>query len=201
LGIKYARELLGIKATEAAKNSSYGARSAKRKASGSGNSPKQKAVSSSPSQYWVETCEARPPLSKKRYSIHAKAERVLTEIPTITVNALSRLSNCKVTTLQRLINRDSLSSAHPTLLPPKSIILVCPIYCKGVKNNSEPGIIRRNHVLPSGSSYPHLTVAQYARSAGALFSRALPASIDLSPSPIASLPSRTPLSTRGQESL
>ncbi|KAI9862945.1 MAG: hypothetical protein M1813_004118 [Trichoglossum hirsutum] len=45
--------------------------------------------------------------------------------------------------------------------------------------------MRRNHVLPSGSSRPHLTVGQHARSAGALFSRALPASVDLSPSPIA----------------
>merc|ERR1712093_175490 len=66
---------------------------------------------------------------------------------------------------------------------------------------TRPGTMRRSHVLPSGSSRPHLTVAKHARSAGALFSRALPASVDLSPSPIASTPGRTPLSTRGQESL
>jgi hypothetical protein len=61
--------------------------------------------------------------------------------------------------------------------------------------------IMRNYALLSGSSCPHLTMAQQARSAGIVFSRALPVSIDLSPSFIASIPSRTPLSATGQESL
>jgi hypothetical protein len=61
--------------------------------------------------------------------------------------------------------------------------------------------IRRNHVLLSGSSCPHLTMAQHARSAGALFRRALPASVNLSPSPIANTSSHTPLSTSVQEPL
>lgn len=50
---------------------------------------------------------------------------------------------------------------------------------------------RINLVLPSGNSRPHLTIAQQARSAGA-FGRTLPASVGLSPSPIASIPSHTP---------
>jgi hypothetical protein len=90
---------VSIKASEATKNSSYSTRLVKRKALENSYSPKQKAVSSSPSQYWVKTYKARPPLSKKRYSIYAKAERVLIETPTIIINALRRLSNYKVITL------------------------------------------------------------------------------------------------------
>jgi hypothetical protein len=53
-------------APETTKNSSYGTRSAKRKASGaSGDSSGQK-VSPTPSQRPAETREAKPPPSKKR---------------------------------------------------------------------------------------------------------------------------------------
>jgi hypothetical protein len=59
------------------------------------------------------------------------------------------------------------------------------------------GTMRRSHVQPSGSSRPYFTVARHARSAGALFNRALPASVDLSPRPIASIPkSYSPLNER-----
>lgn len=131
LRMALARHETAAKAPETTKNSSYGARSAKRKAPGaSGDSSEQ------------NSREARPLPSKKRCSIQnihntgvtpAKPESdtpVPTEIPTV-----PDVPSGLVGDRQR-IDTDGLSSTHPTA-PPKSTVLVCLTCRKDVKTNSE----------------------------------------------------------------
>ena len=57
-----------------------------------------------------------------------------------------------------------------------------------------------NHFLLSASGCPCLTMAQHTRSVSPIFSRALPAIVNIAPSSISTFPSHTPSLVRARES-